>query len=191
MSEIVIHGVQVTTLRGVEQTLRAAPDQGIVHFAVENTWTGPARHRTETRDITGPMVNHHRETPHVVEGDEPQPLLGTDQAISPVELLLTAVTHCVGTTLSYHAALREVELQRVVIQARGTIDLQGFLGTVPDVPARLSRIELAFEIDADVDDATIQDLIRTAVRRSPVSDTVKHGTTVVARRSREAQAPAT
>lgn len=126
----------------------------------------------------GGLAELHRAVPHMVDGDEPETLLGTDQGISPVELLLTAVTHCVGTTLSYHAALKGVELKDVQIDARGEIDLRGFLGTDDEVHARLSQVELDFTIDADATEAELQQLVELAVKRSPVSDTVKHGTRV-------------
>ena len=175
-----IHGVQVDALRSVEETLRSEPSKGSVKFQVHDVWSSPARHRTTTGDISGPMVNHHRAIPHVVDGDEPEPLLGTDKNISPVELLLTAVTHCVGTTFSYHAALQGIELQSMEVNAQGTIDLQGFLGTNPEIPARLSEIELSFLIKSDAEPSKLKDLVEIAVERSPVTNTVKHGTRVVA-----------
>ena len=178
--EKIIHGVKVTTLRAVEETLRTEPAQGPVTFQVHDVWSGPAQHHTRTGDITGPMVNHHRTIPHEVRGDEPEPLLGTDKSISPVELLLTAVTHCVGTTLSYHAGLHEVELKRLEVSAEGTIDLQGFLGTNPAVNARLSEVKLSFLIESEADSTKLEELIEIAVKHSPVSDTVKHGTQLVA-----------
>ena len=175
-----IHGVQVDALRAVGETLRSDPSKGSVKFQVHDVWSGPARHRTTTGDISGPMVNHHRILPHVVDGDEPEPLLGTDKNISPVELLLTAVTHCVGTTFSYHAALRGVEIQNMEVSAQGTIDLQGFLGTNSEVPARLSEIELSFLIKSNVEPSKLKDLVEIAVQRSPVTNTVKNGTRVIA-----------
>lgn len=175
-----IHGVQVNALRSVEEALRSDPSQGLVTFQVNDIWSGPARHRTTTGDISGPMVNHHRAIPHIVDGDEPEPLLGSDKSISPVELLLTAVTHCVGTTFSYHAALHGVEVKSMKISAQGMIDLQGFLGTNPDVPARLSEIKLLFQIKSDAKSSKLKELIEIAVLRSPVSNTVKNGTQVLA-----------
>lgn len=55
--ETMIHGVQVDVLRSVEDTLRSYPTKGIVHFQVHDVWNGPAQHRTEARDISGPMIN--------------------------------------------------------------------------------------------------------------------------------------
>ena len=125
------------------------------------------------------MVNHHRSVPFVIEGDEPQPLLGSDKATSPVELLLTALTHCVGTTLSYHAALHDVALNRVEIDASGRIDLSGFLDISQSVRAGLSEVELSFIIESDTPRSKIEELIGIAIKHSPVSDTVSHETRVV------------
>jgi hypothetical protein len=49
----------------------------------------------------------------VLENDEPDVLLGSDQAANPVEYVLHALAGCLTTSLVYHAAARGIAVQAV------------------------------------------------------------------------------
>ena len=72
------------------------------------------------------------------------------------------------TTLAYKTAGLGLNIEDVNSEIEGDIDLQGLLDLDPEVRSGFREIRVKFKVKGDVDEQTIQEL----VRKSPVYDTL-------------------
>ncbi len=170
----VVNGVNVTQLTQTIQAIRAQPTLADFKFRVNNTWVDGGYNRAQVGDFygTGQEISHAKS--FAFEADEPPVLLGTDKGANPVELLLTALSACMTTTLAYHAAARGIQLEAVESEYEGDIDLHGFLDLNPNVRKGYKEIRVTFKVKSDADEATLTEL----VKKSPVFDVVTRPTPV-------------
>lgn len=106
-----------------------------------------------------------------IASDEPASLGGTDSAPNPVEQVAAALGHCLA--VGYVAALtgRGIEVRGLDIAVAGQLDLRPFLGLAPG-HAGYSKLEVDVRIDADADEATLQEVHAHVVGTSPVGHTL-------------------
>jgi uncharacterized OsmC-like protein len=91
-----------------------------------------------------------------------------------VEYVLAGLSGCMTSTLVYHAAGRGLEIEDVSSEFEGDIDLQGLLDIDPNVRSGYREIRVKFRVKGDVDEQTVQEL----VRKSPVYDTLANPVTI-------------
>ena len=72
------------------------------------------------------------------------------------------------TALAYHAASRGLNIEDISSEFEGDIDLHGLLDLDPNVRSGYREIRVKFKVKGDVDEQTVQEL----VRKSPVYDTL-------------------
>jgi uncharacterized OsmC-like protein len=65
---------------------------------------------------------------HVLQGDEPDVLLGTDSGPNAVELVLAALGSCYAVGFAYNAAALGYELEELTYDVEGDLDLRNFVG---------------------------------------------------------------
>jgi len=165
-----INGVNVTKLGQTVDALKQQPEIGQFKFRAHNRWDTGA-HNVATLDTfygTGQEMKHKQ--PFALHADEPAVLLGEDKGPNPVEFVLGALSACMTTSLTYHAAGRGLKLDAVSSEYEGDIDLQGFLGTDPGVRKGYREIRVKFKVKGDVDEATVRELLA----QSPVLDTLSN-----------------
>jgi uncharacterized OsmC-like protein len=168
--EILRNGVNVTALRETVSAIENDPSLGDFKFRAVNQWEDGTRNLATVRDFHGTNSEHaHREAMHV-RMDEPPLLLGQDTGLNPVEVLLSALSGCMTTTLAYHAANLGLEIQSIDSEYEGDIDLKGFLGIDPKVRNGFQEIRVKFRVKGD---ATAEQ-VRELVKSSPVFDTVSN-----------------
>lgn len=100
--------------------------------------------------------------------DEPRRAGGTDQGMSPVELLLCALGTCQEVMYAIHASLMNIELDELRVDCRGKLDLRGMLGTHADAPVELTEIEFETHIRSSADEVSIVQLIERAESHCPI-----------------------
>lgn len=74
------------------------------------------------------------------------------------DMLLEALIACAGVSMRAAAAVLGIPLRAVNVRAEGDVDLRGTLGIDPDVPVGFREIRLAFDVDADVSAAELDQL---------------------------------
>ena len=74
------------------------------------------------------------------------------------DMLLEALIACAGVSMRAAAAVLGIPLRSVIVRAEGDVDLRGTLGVAADVPVGFKEIRLAFDVDADVDVAQLDQL---------------------------------
>jgi len=113
-----------------------------------------------------------RPKPFVVDSDEPKTLLGANYAPNPTEWALHALTHCVGTTLMYHATARGVNIDNLAFDLEGDLDIQGLLGLNPEVRPGYQKINMNCRISGDASAEQLRELAEIGTSHSPVFDMI-------------------
>jgi len=175
----IMNGVDVDKLTETLDLLREQPELGEFTFRANNTWIDGTYNRAENPAALGPAAGpDDRPQPHVHDIDEPPVLLGQDRGANPVEYLLVGLSGCVTTTFIAYAAAQGVKIDELRTELEGDLDVRAFLGITHDVRAGYKRIRVKFHVKSDAPRKKIKELIMLAERRSPVSESVRHGVPV-------------
>jgi uncharacterized OsmC-like protein len=105
--------------------------------------------------------------------DEPTYLGGTDLAMNPVEVLLSALGGCLTISAAAFAPACNVRLLDFSVEVEGDLDLDGFLGKNPEVRKGFSHIRYRMYIKSDAPAGSVEKLVKMIEKNCPVSDTLK------------------
>ena len=132
------NGVNVETLYGTLDAIKAQPELARFQFRATNTWMGGAHNRSTIKEFYGAgQIDQSRAAGWELDAGEPPILLGSNEGPNPAEYLLHALAACLTTSLVYVAAARGVHLDEVESTLEGDMDVRGALGLSKDVPNRL------------------------------------------------------
>lgn len=109
--------------------------------------------------------------------DEPAELGGTDTGPNPVEAVLAALGSCQAIVYRAYANALGLRLDRVEVDARGHLDVRGFLGD-PGVPAGFERVTFATRIVSPEPAGKIAELARLVEQHCPVLDILRTAVSV-------------
>lgn len=177
-ARVAMNGVDVPTFVA---TLGAVDQQREIArftFRANGRWLAGTHSRVEIRNFFGACAeNEHRQT-YAIEGDHPEVLCGTDNAPTPAELLLGALSACLIAGVGNIASMRQVQLESVECTVEGNIDLNGILGLDPQVRNGFQGVRVTLTIKGDADDETLEKIARQSVARSAVFDVMTNGVPV-------------
>ncbi len=160
-----VNGLDVEALVDVVRAIEGDPAKGQVEFRVRSEWKGQTRSRTSVESYTiGGEVVHRNFT---IDADEPFELLGRNTAPNPQELLMAALNACITVGYVAGAAMKGITLEKVEIQTSGALDLRGFLGIDPAVPAGYDTLRYVVRIKGDGTPAQFQEIHETVMKTSP------------------------
>ena len=159
-----LNGLPLDHLQQVPQSLRDAPETGLLTFETRTTWLGGFRSRTlvEGYEAGGQRIERR----HAIDADEPAEVLGTDTAPNPQELLFSAIGSCISAVYAGHASLLGITLRSVRVELRGTLDMRGVM-LVADVPPGYPEVQCRVFVDADATPEQVQALHALALKASP------------------------
>lgn len=167
------NGVNVDTMYGTLDAIKAQPSLGTFQFRASNRWMGGAHNQTSIKEFFGAgQMDQSRSGPFVLDAGEPPILLGTNEGPNPAEYLLHALAACLTTSLVYVAAARGVQLDEVESTLEGDMDVRGALGLSNEVPNRYTNIRVMFRIKSDAPAEKIAEIVARAQARSAVFDSV-------------------
>jgi len=173
------NGVNVGTMYGTLDAIKAQPSLGTFQFRASNQWIAGAHNRTTIKDFYGAgQEDTSRGEAFVIDAGEPAILLGNDTGANPAEFILHALAACLTTSIVYIASARGVELRSVESTIEGDMDVRGALGLSDEVRNGFSDIRLRFRIDADAPREKVQEVVERAQARSAVFDIISHGVPV-------------
>lgn len=141
----IVNDIDVDALHALVAEAEVNPALG---FEVTTRWTG--QFRSESRP--GPVRLGNGETivrDHVILADEPEEILGNDEAPNPQELLMSALNACMTVGYVAGAAARGIRLSKLEIETRGTLDLRGFFALSDTVPPGYPSLEYVVRIAGD------------------------------------------
>jgi uncharacterized OsmC-like protein len=167
------NGVDLAALGAVIEKFSSEPSSAAFEFRSSTTWKNGAVVESTFTGHRQDGVDSTRERPHQLGGDEPLELLGTNQHVGPSGHLLHAASHCLTVTTAYHGAARGVQLDGLRVEARGTLDLQGFLGLSDRVRPGFKHIHLDVHIDSPNSSEEVEALLRYTSGRSPICTTLQ------------------
>ena len=104
--------------------------------------------------------------------DEPAALGGADSGPNPVEAVLAALGSCQAIVYRAYASALGLRLDRVEVDARGRLDLRGFLGLAP-VAAGYEAVTFRTRIESPEPPEKIQELARLVEEHCPVLDILR------------------
>jgi uncharacterized OsmC-like protein len=99
--------------------------------------------------------------------DEPFELLGRNTAPNPQEMLMAALNACMLVGYVAGASVNGIRLDSVEIETDGQLDLRGFLGIDPDVPAGYETMHYIVRIKGDGTPEQFQAIHETVMKTSP------------------------
>ena len=174
-----VNGVDVEKLLETINVIRETTDLADFKFRLRNKWITGGHSRSTIKNFYGAgQEDTTRNEAFVVDADEPQILLGTNEAPNPGEYLLHALAACVTSALVYHAAARGIKIEEVESRVEGDIDVRGFLGLDESVPKGFKDIRIRLKIKADVPDEQLESLCQLGPTFSPVFDTITRAVNV-------------
>ena len=165
-----LNGFDTAAVAAAVEAIGADPALGDARFHAVTEWRGASRVTTRTLPLR--LGNDAIERAHVIEGDEPRELFGSDAAANPVELLLSALGSCMTITGAANAAMMGIELRSLSVETHGDLDLRGALGIDPAIRAGLQTIECTVRIDSAAPREQLEELVQSIVLGSPVFDSV-------------------
>jgi uncharacterized OsmC-like protein len=104
--------------------------------------------------------------------DEPPELGGADTGPNPVEAVLAALGSCQAIVYRAYANALGLRVDRVEVEARGQLDVRGFLGD-PAVPAGFERVTFTTRVVSPEPADRIAALSRAVEAHCPVLDILK------------------
>ena len=129
----VVNGINIDDLFALIDGVRQTAAQGKTTWRVTTTWQGQTRSRAHVEGfgIGGQQVPRQ----FSIDIDEPCELGGSNRFANPQEHLLAALNACMMVGYVAQCAVRGITLENLEIETDGEIDLRGFLGIDPAVPA--------------------------------------------------------
>lgn len=170
----ILNGVNVDGIFRAIALMSCTPEAAKFKFRNRNEWISGGLNRSFVNGYYGALAEHTRETPFVLDNDEPPVLLGEDRGANPVEQVLHGLAGCITTTLVYHAAAKGIRIDEMETSFEGDLDLRGLLGLPGAKRNGYDEIRVSVRIKADAAREEIEELVRLAERRSPVFDIVSN-----------------
>ena len=129
----VVNGINLDDLFALIDGVRRDAAKSKTNWRVTTTWQGQTRSRAQIEGfgIGGERVPRR----FSIDIDEPSELGGTNRFANPQEHLLAALNACIMVGFVAQCAVHGISLESLKIETDGEIDLRGFLGIDPDVPA--------------------------------------------------------
>jgi uncharacterized OsmC-like protein len=161
----VVNGIDLDAIGEVVEAINENPAKALVRFSVATQWTGQTASKSTVTgyEIGGQKVDRHFE----IAADEPEELLGTNNAPNPQELLMSAVNACMTVGYVAGAAGKGIRLNSLEIRTTGQLDLRGFLGLDDSVPPGYQVIDYVVSISGNGTQEQFEEIHRTVMKTSP------------------------
>ena len=140
----VINGIDLDDLFALIDSAKRGAAQAKTKWRLTTTWQGQTRSRAQVEgfEIGGKRVPRQ----FSIDIDEPCELGGSNRFANPQEHLLAALNACMTVGYVAQCAVRGITLERLEIETDGEIDLRGFLGIDPAVPAGYENLNYTVRV---------------------------------------------
>lgn len=166
----VVNGVDVKKLQATIDAINDDPDLASFTFHTVTEWIDGARNKT----LIERQASEGDREPFILRSDEPEVLMGTGTAPNSIATLMQALASCLSVSMVYHAAARDIQIDKLTIHIDGDIDLHGFLGLSSEVRPGFQDIRVTVDVQSQAPREDIEDLLRYAQRVSPVVDSLRN-----------------
>ena len=161
----VVNGINVDDLFALIDVVKQDAAKGKTNWRVTTTWQGQARSRAQVEgfEIGGKRVPRR----FSIDIDEPCELGGANSFANPQEHLLAALNACMTVGYVAQCAVRGITLESLKIETHGEIDLRGFLGIDPAVPAGYENLSYTVRIKGSGTEEEFAEVHKAVMATSP------------------------
>jgi uncharacterized OsmC-like protein len=145
VQKTIVNDIDLGKLTELVEEAAVNPSLG---FEVTTRWDGQFRSLSKVGPIrfgNGDLVQRD----YVIKADEPEEILGSNEAPNPQELLMAALNACMTVGYVAGAAKRGITLSKLEIETRGTLDLRGFFALSDTVPPGYPALNYVVRIAGD------------------------------------------
>jgi uncharacterized OsmC-like protein len=100
-------------------------------------------------------------------------MLGSDKALSPRELILSALSSCLATSLTYHGTAKDIKIDSISGEYEGDVDLQGFLGLSTTVNKGFKKTNVSLKVKTPADESKVEELVKMSPVYEMLTNPVK------------------
>ena len=167
----VVNGLSVEGIQDMVKMVKAQPQVAKAVFYATTMWKS-GFHNEAVVDVfsLGGVRNYtSRKQPFRIVGDHPQELLGTNKGPTSVELLLSALGHCLASGWATYGAHMGIPIEGLRVEVEGDIDLQGMLA-LPEpgiVPPGYQEIRATYYVRSWAAREQLEQLAKMAEDLSP------------------------
>lgn len=161
----VVNGVNVDDLFALIDGVKCDPANAKTEWRVSTEWQGGTHSRTQVEGFG--MAGQRVARRFAVDIDEPLELGGGNRFANPQEYLMAALNACMTVGYVAQCAVRGIALESLEIETEGEIDLRGFLGIDPSVPAGYEQLRYTVRIKGDGTKAQFEEIHAAVMATSP------------------------
>jgi uncharacterized OsmC-like protein len=155
----IVNGVNADQVMNLAGAIQADKNYGKFRFRAKNQWQQGSKSSSSIQNFyAGGKEDNSREKPFHIETDQPGFLAGKNTAPNPVEHLLHSLGSCLTTTLTYHAAVQGIVVEKIETNVEGDLDARGFFGIDDDVNKGYKKIRANMRVKSNADVETLTSL---------------------------------
>jgi uncharacterized OsmC-like protein len=161
-----LNGINAEAVEKLLGSVQANPEKASkMSFSAKTRWSGGVSSETEIRPAK--LGGQEIARGYRLKVDEPHRLGGTDTAINPQEVLLTAFNSCVLATYVALCTFKGIEVEDITVESEGELDLRGFLALDPAVKSGYPELEYRVHCKADASEETLREIHEQVKKQSP------------------------
>ena len=146
-SSNIVNGIDTDAVHTLIDDVDGDPAKGMTHWRVASAWQGGTHSRAQVDGFAIGGANVPRR--FAIDMDEPFEIGGGNAYANPQEYLLAAMNACMIVGYTALCALQGIALEKLEITTEGDIDLRGFFGLDPAVPAGYRELKSRVVIQGD------------------------------------------
>jgi uncharacterized OsmC-like protein len=161
----VVNGINVDDLFALIDGVKRDAENGLTRWRVTTAWQGQTRSRSQVEgfEIGGKRVPRR----FSIDIDEPNEIGGSNRFANPQEHLLAALNACMTVGYVAQCAVRGITIESLEIDIQGDIDLRGFLGLDPSVPAGYETLRYTVRIKGSGTKEQFAEIHEAVIATSP------------------------
>lgn len=169
------NGIDVDQMVKTVEAIKDNPELAKFQFRATTKWMGGGHSRTTIKGFYGAgQEDATRTKPFTLESDEPQILLGEDNAPNAAEIVLQALASCMTVGFSYNAAAEGINVKNLEFDLEGEVDLHGFLGLSEEIRPGYKGIRLTHRTECDAPAEKVDEIWKHVQKTSPVLDMLRN-----------------
>ena len=173
----VVNGLSVQGIQGMVDMVKAQPQVAKAVFYATTIWKSGFHNEATVKvfSLGGARNDTSRKQPFRVVGDHPQELLGTNKGPTSVELLVSALGHCLASGWATYGANMGIPIKALRVEVEGDIDLQGILA-LPEpgaVPPGFQEIRATYYVNSGAPKEQLEQLAKMSEDLSPTRHSLR------------------
>jgi uncharacterized OsmC-like protein len=176
-SAAVVNGPNVQGIQDMVELIQAQPHAAKAAFYATTIWRDGFHIEAVVKPFSLGGVRNvtSRKKAFTIVGDHPQELLGTDEGPSSVEVLLSALGHCLASGWATCGAHMGIPTKGLRVEVEGDIDLQGMLA-LPEpgaVPPGFQEIHATYYVKSGAPREQLEQLAKMSEDLSPTRHSLR------------------